>query len=107
MPWVRLDDGVDSHRKVRRAGNEAFGVWTRSLCYSAGALTDGHVDPEWLQERTGRHAARVSGLLVVAGLWEPNDDGWVIHDYLDHNPSRATILAKRQADTARKAGGRS
>lgn len=104
MPWVRLDDNLDSHRKVRRAGNEAFGVWTRSLCYSAGALTDGHVDPEWLQERVGSKAvSRMAELLVVSGLWEPNSDGWVIHDYLDHNPTRASVLAKRKTDAQRKA----
>lgn len=103
MSWVKLDDSTDSHRKVRRAGNEAFGIWTRSLCYSAGALTDGHVDPEWLEERAGKRALKVSELLVVAGLWEPNDDGWLIHDYLDHNPSRASVLAKRRTDSERKA----
>lgn len=102
MPWVKLDDSTDSHRKVRRAGNEAFGVWTRSLCYSAGALTDGHVDPEWLEERAGRRASKISELLVVSGLWEPNDDGWLIHDYLDFNPSRASVIAKRKADSERK-----
>jgi hypothetical protein len=103
MPWVKLDDSIDQHRKIRRAGNEAAGVWMRSLCYSAGALTDGHVDPEWLVERTGSKASKVSELLVVSGLWEPNDDGWGIHDYLDFNPSRASVLAKRESDAARKA----
>jgi len=102
MPWVKLDDSTDSHRKVRRAGNEAFGVWTRSLCYSAGGLTDGHIDPEWLEERTGKRAPKVAELLLVSGLWEPTDDGWMIHDYLDHNPSRAAVLAKRKADSERK-----
>lgn len=102
MPWVKLDDSTDSHRKVRRAGNEAFGIWTRSLCYSAGALTDGHIDPEWLEERAGKRAGKVSELLLVSGLWEPNDDGWKIHDYLDFNPPRASVLAKRKADADRK-----
>ena len=104
MPWVKLDDSTDTHRKVRRAGNEAFGVWARSLCYSAGALTDGHIDPEWLEERAGRRAPKISELLLVSGLWEPNDDGWLIHDYLDFNPSRASVLAKRKADSERKPG---
>lgn len=106
MPWGRLDDSFDAHRKVRRAGNEAAGIYARGLSYCAGALTDGHIDPEWLEERAGRRAARVGELLVVAGLWEPNSDGFVIHDYLDFNPSRSEILERRAADSRRKAGGR-
>jgi hypothetical protein len=106
MPWGRLDDSFDSHRKVRRAGNEATGIYARALSYCAGALTDGHVDPEWLEERTGKRAVKVGELLVVAGLWEPNSDGFVIHDYLEFNPSRSEILERRAADSRRKAGGR-
>lgn len=68
MPWVRLDDSIDTHRKIRRAGNEASGVWMRSLCYSAGALTDGHVDPEWLAERAGKRSGRL--LASVCGQVE-------------------------------------
>ena len=106
MPWGRLDDSFDAHRKVRRAGLEAVGIQARALSYCAGALTDGKVDPEWLEERAGRRASKLGELLVVAGLWEPNGDGWVIHDYLDYNPSRQEVLERRAADSRRKASGR-
>lgn len=106
MPWGRLDDSFDSHRKVRRAGLEATGLHARALSYCAGALTDGHIDPEWLEERGARKAAKLGELLVVAGLWEPNSDGFVIHDYLEYNPSRESVLAKRLAENKRKAEGK-
>jgi hypothetical protein len=106
MPWGRLDDSFDSHRKVRRAGLEAIGLHARALSYCAGALTDGHVDPEWLEERAGKRGEKLSELLVTAELWTPNTDGFVIHDYLEYNPSRADVLARRAADSKRKAGGR-
>lgn len=66
-------------------------------------MTDGHIDIEWLRERAGRRAYKLADLLVDAGLWEQNGNGYVIHDYLDYNPSRVEIEAKRAADAARKA----
>src|SRR5271165_5174026 len=102
MPWGRLDDSFDAHRKVRRAGLEATGLHARALSYSAGALTDGHIDPEWVQERAGSRGAKLAELLVTAGLWEPNGDGWAIHDYLDFNFSREEVESKRGWDAKRK-----
>lgn len=40
--------------------------------------------------------------LVRAGMWEPADGGWIIHDYLEYNPARQDVLARRAADLARK-----
>lgn len=102
MAWGRLDDSFDAHRKVRRAGLEATGLHARALSYCAGALTNGHVDPEWLEERAGRRSGKLAEQLVAAGLWEPNSDGYVIHDYLDYNPSREQVEAKRRRDSERK-----
>src|SRR5205085_10199860 len=44
--------------------------------------------------------------LVARGVWttEPTT-GYLIHDYLDWNPSRDEVLAKRAKDSARKKGG--
>lgn len=107
MAYVLLDDSFCDHRKVRRAGNEACGVFVRSISYSARDLTDGFVDREWLAERAGRSTKRLSGLLVTSGLWEPQEDGWVIHDYLEWNRSRAEVLAGRgEISEKRAAAGR-
>jgi hypothetical protein len=106
MPWGKLDDSLDNHPKARRAGLEALGLWTRSIAHAAGYLTDGHIDVGWLEERAGRQSKKLGDLLVVSGLWEPNSDGFLIHDYLDYNPSREEVLAKRAADSKRKANGK-
>jgi hypothetical protein len=102
MAWGRLDDSFDAHRKVRRAGLEAVGLHARALSYCAGSLTDGHVDPEWLTERAGRRAERLAEQLVAAGLWEHNSDGFVIHDYLEYNPSREEVEASRAELSAKR-----
>ncbi len=52
----------------------------------------------------GKSLAVTIGELVLAGLWEPTDTGWVAHDFLDWNPSKAEVLASRKEDLARKRG---
>ena len=41
--------------------------------------------------------------LVLARLWVPNGDGYLVHDYLAMQDSRAKVLAKRQATAERLA----
>lgn len=106
MAWGKLDDSLDNHPKARRAGLEALGLWTRSISHAAGYLTDGAIDAGWLEERAGKRAGKLGELLIVAGLWEPVDDGFVIHDYLDYNPSREEVLRKRATESKRKADGK-
>lgn len=45
----------------------------------------------------GASGNRLPGQLVAAGLWEPMEGGWQIHDYLDYNPSRDQVLEEREA----------
>jgi len=35
----------------------------------------------------------------------PADDGWLLHDYLEMNPSREKVMATRRADSDRKRNG--
>lgn len=117
MTWARFDDGMGDHRKVRRtlraAGLSAFGLHALAILHSARYLTDGFVEREFVDEtfdvsRTkARERAAILRELERQGMWEPvGDDGWRIHDYLDHNPSRAEVEEKRRRDNERKAKGR-
>jgi hypothetical protein len=102
MAWARLDDSFYSHPKVRRAGLAAVGLHVRAISYSAAHLLDGHIDVGWAKEAGGTQHRKLVNALLGANLWEPNGDGFVIHDYLDYNPSRESVLAKRAADSERK-----
>jgi hypothetical protein len=108
MPWVKLDDSFFSHPKVVTAGTEAIGLYVMALTYSAHHLTDGHVPAGWVKEKAGPKARKLAAALTEPpsgfehGLWDLNGTGWVIHDYLDYNPSRESILAKRRTDSERK-----
>lgn len=105
MPWVKLDDALHRHRKVRRAWAlhpRALGLHLLALSYCGEAFSDGFVDPEWLAMQhppgapPGELAAAVRGL-VDAGLWREFGDGWEIHDWLDFNPSQADVERVQEA----------
>lgn len=87
MPWVRLDDGFSDHPKVVGLSDSAFRTHVSALCYCNRHLTDGHVPAV-----IGNSCVDE---LVDAGLWSMNGSGYVIHDYLEFQPSRASVLEER------------
>jgi hypothetical protein len=103
MPWVRLDDRFPSHRKVALLSDRAFRLYTSALCWSSENLTEGRILPKELPlvARIRGHKAAAAEL-EAAGLWDPTEVGWVIHDYLIYNPDRARVQADRQANAARQ-----
>lgn len=105
MAWFKVDDRAHSHPKVIAAGSSAFGLWARSGSYAADHNTNGAI-PKAVARMYG--SAAMARALVAAGLWhttghdcprcEPVPTGdYVIHDYLDYNPSRADVEAEREA----------
>lgn len=112
MAWVRLDDRFDDSRKVQSAFNRApiaVSVFVMAITYCARHETDGLVDAAWLKRQVPAYKSRRKALevLVSEGLFEPeNGGGYRIHDYLDYQPSRKDLEAKRAADAERKARGR-
>ncbi len=105
MAWFKVDDRAHSHPKVIDAGSSAFGLWARSGSYAADHNTDGAI-PKAVARMYG--SAAQARALVNAGLWHttghdcprcapvPTGD-YVIHDYLDYNPSREEVEAEREA----------
>ena len=102
MPWFKLDDSFAVHPKVLHAGNAATGLWVRCGTYSAQFLLDGHIPSKTVREFG--NAREVASLLEV-GLWVPcaDDDGYLIPDYLEYNPSKEQVLAERAANRERQA----
>jgi hypothetical protein len=109
MPWVRLDDSFFSHPKVVAVGLEAAGLFALSLSYAGAYQTDGHIPEVWAKQQAGPRARRlIDALLAVPpghthGLWERNGNGYLIHDFLEHNPSREEYEAET---TKRSAAGK-
>lgn len=97
MSWAKLDDTFHAHPKCNRAGLEAVGLYALAISYSAQYDLNGEIDHEWVNQKAGRRGEMLAERLVAAGLWEPRNDGWAIHDYLDYNPSRTESRGKRAA----------
>lgn len=100
MSWAKLCDTLHTHPKAHAAGLEAMGLWVLTLSYVGAYLTDGHI-PLWvaLSKVDGKQELLqvLSRKLVDAGLWDEREDGdgWNVHQYLEHNPTREYVLAER------------
>ena len=99
MGWVRIESAVFAHPKLGRVPKATRWVWVAGIAYANEHLTDGLVPVEQL--RTIDANAKDARLLVAAGLWEPVDGGWQIHDYGQYQASRAEVQAGRAAARAR------
>jgi len=108
MTWFRVDDGLCGHRKTRRAGLPAMGLWTVAGSYSSQQLLDGFV-PDWFVT-TWPAGRKLAGALVSAGLWtaaeHDGDQGWQFHDWEQCNPLRAKVEDDREAARLRMQAAR-
>lgn len=101
MTWFRVDDQLHEHRKARKAGKAAMGVWVLAGSWSMDNETDGFVPEEVLARwGTGSDVAK----LVAANLWSPEtfqgEKGWRFHDWSFFQPSAAVTAAKRAKEHA-------
>lgn len=94
--WFKVDDKLHDHRKSRKAGRAAMGVWVLAGSWSMDNETDGFI-PEDVLSRWGTKADATR--LVAAGFWNPDthegEPGWRFHDWARFQPSAAVTAAKR------------
>ena len=103
MPWFKVDDKLHDHRKARKAGRSAMGVWLLAGSWSMATETDGFIPAAVLARwGTKTDAAR----LVAAGFWDEaekdGETGWQFHDWLTYQPDARTMRLKQEAES--KAG---
>ena len=111
MSWFRVDDDMLDHPKwiqaLRDGGDAALHLWMRLGTWSSRHLTDGVIPPHVADvlpgPRGGKTRARAYRALADASLIHRQSDGSItLHDYLDFNPSRDSVLAGRQRKTKNK-----
>lgn len=112
MSWIKLDDQWMDHPKIIMAGRDARDIWLASITWCAKHLTDGEFPANLLPSlavAAGVDVANCQGFaraLLDVGLWEETENGYLIHDYLEYNPSREQALATKEArKQAGRAGG--
>jgi hypothetical protein len=109
MAWVKLDDQLPHHPKFTKISPAACWMWICAVAYCQRHLTDGvisHRSCTVLAPNLHRNRTRLVNSLVRAKLFLRAKGGYRIHDYLDHNPSRASVLQKRAEDAKRKLSAR-
>lgn len=110
MAWFKIDDGFHCHPKVMDAGTPAIGLYVRCGSFVAQQVTDGVV-PKRVAKQYG--TPRQARALVDAGLWhehghdcetcpEVDANSYLIHQYLERNPSRIETELARDSKTKRQ-----
>lgn len=104
MAWVRLEDNFPEHPKVATVGGDAGWLHVCAIAYCSRNLTDGFVPSGAIRQLSDRNKPNVLATrLVDAGLWELASNGYIIHDYLDYNPTRVEVEAERADRSVKKA----
>lgn len=109
MPWGRVDDSLSDNPKVYSLRPEmrlpCLGLNVLAWAWCNRYLTDGVIPADVVTQVMGGTTA-LADELVRVNLWERTDSGFVVHDFLIYNPSKADVLrlrAERQA--AGRVGG--
>ena len=122
MPWVRFDDQFTIHRKVDGLSDAAFRLHASAIFWSARNLTDGFVSQDELGGVTARVRTpeRFAAECVRREVWHDaradcpsekcpgpvDNDGWVIHNYWQYQPSKEQVKRDREASARRQANWR-
>jgi hypothetical protein len=121
VSWAKLDDAYPTHPKVIAAGPDGMALDVAAICYANRYRTDGIIPAVALPALApgARNARKVAAKLVEVGRWHADGhgcadcpqpgDGWVIHHFLDFNPSAAEVeeQSRKRAEAGSKGGTRS
>jgi hypothetical protein len=101
--WFKVEDVMTEHPKCVGLTPFAWTLWLHAMSYCSRNLTDGHIPQAMLPRLCAiKDADKAAAELVDAGMWHVTEDGWAVHDYLDHQRSRADVQADRADAAARK-----
>lgn len=98
MTWLRIEDGMPEHPKVADLTVHAKWALVEIWCYSARSRSDGLL-PATIAKRIA--SQKILNELASADLIHKNGAGWIIHDFLDYNPSKDELDARREGDAER------
>lgn len=109
MPFARIDTGFHRHPKAGAIGLHGRALYISGLCFCAEQLTDGRIPKGSVPIVAAEAGVKPStaDALVEVGLWHDRGDHYAVNDYFDRgNPTRASVLAEREAARQRAAKAR-
>jgi 5-methylcytosine-specific restriction endonuclease McrA len=128
MPWLKKAAEAPTTDKIWELSNELYRLYDASLHYCAKELTDGHVPASRISALTPKPATKPQvEALVVRRLWhrlphltcksclklridhdtgELPKSGYLVHDFLEFNPSKAEWQSRseKRAEAGRFGG---
>jgi hypothetical protein len=111
MAWAKFDDRFLTNPKIMQAGLEARALYIAGVLYCAGELTDGFIAEGVLCKLAALadvpRAIDAADRLIDLALWEQAEGGYIVHDYLEYNPTAEEVKARRDEVTkARSEAGK-
>lgn len=107
--YVQLVNAFYSNEKVQelaRSGRmDSVGAFCMALAYCGDHLTDGFVPRRAMLYVIGATSEQIRALCDV-GMLEEVDEGWLIHDYTEHNRTKEQVLHARADAKERKSRSR-
>lgn len=104
--YVQLVNAFYSNEKVQelaRSGRmDSVGAFCMALAYCGDHLTDGFVPRRAMLYVIGATSEQIRALCDV-GMLEKVDEGWLIHDYTEHNRTKEQVLHARKKSAERVA----
>ena len=107
MTWAKFDDGYFRNRKVRRVDSSAIFLHMTAIIHCAGSENDGVFDKADLALIAAEakippgDVCAIAEKLVAERLFEDRGDTYVVHDFLDYNPSREECVQMRAENKLR------
>lgn len=103
MVWARVDDQYPDHPKVTGLSDAAFRLHISAITYASRYLTDGFLPFGQVRKLLPftDDVQPVCDELVEAALFTVVPKGYTVHDYLEYNPSREEVEAKREQGALR------
>lgn len=102
--WVKIDTSYLRNPKITALSSQAVLLHLSSILWTGDQLTDGAIYERTLPELA--HAARVPRAslgqrvteLEKGSLWEPNGEGWHLHDFevMNRQALRAVVEKQRR-----------
>lgn len=92
--YIKVEVDYFDHRKTLEVGERLAFRHLKAMAWCHKNRTDGFLTRAAAMSIVSPTAARE---LEAAGFWEPCEKGWRIHDYLEHQESRASLDAAANA----------
>jgi len=107
MAWIKLDENFADHPKIAQLDPSSGWLWVCALAYCNRHRTDGRIPVAMLSRISSVSvASRSAKRLEAVGLWSRVGHEFVVHDYLDYQPSAAELYekSKKRSDAGRRGG---